>query len=48
MAKSAVQVMLLLSLLCGWASHLAVDAQYYSSPATATFYGGGDGSGTMG
>jgi hypothetical protein len=47
MAKPAVPVVLLLSLLCGLASH-AVDAQYYWSPATATFYGGSDGSGTMG
>ncbi|RCV18362.1 hypothetical protein SETIT_3G294900v2 [Setaria italica] len=47
MAKPAVPVVLLLSLLCGLDSH-AVDGQYYWSPATATFYGGGDGSGTMG
>ena len=46
-SQMAKLVVLLLSLLCRLASH-AVDAQYYWSPATATFYGGSDGSGTMG
>ncbi|KAL6619493.1 hypothetical protein ACP70R_031770 [Stipagrostis hirtigluma subsp. patula] len=46
MANPAVPVVLL-TLLCRLASH-AVDAQYYWTSATATFYGGSDGSGTMG
>ncbi|KAM0832360.1 hypothetical protein ACQ4PT_015366 [Festuca glaucescens] len=46
MAKERAAVLVLVTALCGLASH-AVDAQYYSTSATATFYGGRDGSGTM-
>ncbi|EMS60226.1 Expansin-A33 [Triticum urartu] len=47
MEKQTAVALVLLSVLCGIASH-GVDAQYYWTTATATFYGGGDGSGTMG
>uniref|UniRef100_A0ACD5TJW9 Uncharacterized protein n=1 Tax=Avena sativa TaxID=4498 RepID=A0ACD5TJW9_AVESA len=47
MAKQGLVALVLLAALCGLASR-AVEAQYSLTSATATFYGGGDGSGTMG